>query len=122
MNCLDNLVKYFLILVNFVFFLIGIILISFGGYTQYAAKDFLEFLGNNYVQHYNNLSISVIVLGKMSTLAIFPPNISPVFPCVSGVIICLISLFGCCGATKENKWLLYIYGCLIILILIAQVD
>ena len=81
-NCLDNLVKYFLVLVNCVFFLIGIILISFGGYTQYAAKDFLEFLGNNYVQHYNNLSISVIVLGKMSNSSNISPNISlcsPVF-------------------------------------------
>ena len=74
-NCLDNLVKYFLVLVNFIFFLIGIILISFGGYTQYAAEDYLEFLGNNYVQHYNNLSISVIVLGKISISS----NILPQF-------------------------------------------
>ena len=63
-NCCDSLVKYFLVLVNCVFALIGIILICFGGYAQYAAKEFLEFLGRNYVQHYNHLSIAIIVLGK----------------------------------------------------------
>ena len=74
-NCLDNLVKYFLVLVNIVFFLLGIILISFGGYTQYAAKDFVEFLGDNYAGHYNNLSISVIVLGKISISQYISPPI-----------------------------------------------
>ena len=67
-NCLDNLVKYFLVLVNTIFALIGIILIIFGAFAQYAAQDYLEFLGENYVQHYHRLSIAIIVLGKKRTV------------------------------------------------------
>ena len=79
-NCCDSLVKYFLVLVNCVFALIGLILICFGGYAQYAAKEFLEFLGRNYVQHYNHLSIAIIVLGKTFHNRIFLQRLAKMTP------------------------------------------
>ena len=42
--------------------------------------------------------------------------------CPPGCLILLISLFGCCGASRENKYILHTYGALIIILLIAQVN
>ena len=39
----------------------------------------------------------------------------------SGAIIFIISFFGCCGASKESKCMMYTYGFFLFLILIAQV-
>ena len=38
-----------------------------------------------------------------------------------GAIIFIISFFGCCGASKESKCMMYTYGFFLFLILIAQV-
>ena len=59
-TCCESLVKYFMVLCNCVFALIGVVLIGFGAYVQIEAKDYLDFLGNNYV----NTPIFVIVLGN----------------------------------------------------------
>eukprot|EP00091_Calanus_sinicus_P024462 TRINITY_DN8789_c0_g1_i6.p1 TRINITY_DN8789_c0_g1~~TRINITY_DN8789_c0_g1_i6.p1 ORF type:complete len:243 (-),score=101.21 TRINITY_DN8789_c0_g1_i6:70-798(-) len=95
-NCCESIVKYFMVLCNILFALAGIILIGFGAYAQIAAKDYLNFLGDNYV----NTPIFVIILG--------------------GVILA-ISLFGCCGAYQENKCLIYTYSAVLFIILIAQI-
>ena len=39
-----------------------------------------------------------------------------------GAIIFVISFFGCCGASKESKCMMYTYGFFLFLILIAQVN
>ena len=59
-NCCESLVKYFMVFCNILFALAGLILIGFGAYAQLAAKDYLNFLGENYV----NTPIFVIILGK----------------------------------------------------------
>lgn len=60
-NCCESIVKYFMVLCNILFALAGIILIGFGAYAQIAAKDYLNFLGDNYV----NTPIFVIILGMI---------------------------------------------------------
>ena len=61
-NCCESLVKYFMVLCNILFALAGLALIVFGAYTQIAAKDVLNFLGNSYV----STPIFIIILGKVN--------------------------------------------------------
>merc|ERR1711934_1210514 len=95
-TCCESLVKYFMIICNIIFALIGTVLIGFGAYAQIEAKDYLNFLGNNYVN-------------------------TPIFIIILGAIIFVISFFGCCGASKESKCMMYTYGFFLFLILIAQI-
>jgi len=95
-NCCESIVKYFMVLCNILFALAGIILIGFGAYAQIAAKDYLNFLGDNYVN-------------------------TPIFIIILGGVIFAIALFGCCGAWKENRCLIYTYGTILFFILIAQI-
>ena len=59
-TCCESLVKYFMIICNIIFALIGAVLIGFGAYAQLEAKDYLNFLGDNYV----NTPIFIIILGN----------------------------------------------------------
>jgi CD63 antigen len=95
-TCCESLVKYFMIISNIIFALIGTILIGFGAYAQIEAKEYLNFLGDNYVN-------------------------TPIFIIILGAIIFVISFFGCCGASKESKCMMYTYGFFLFLILIAQI-
>jgi len=95
-NCCESLVKYFMVFCNILFALAGVILIGFGAYAQIAAKDYLNFLGDNYVN-------------------------TPIFIIILGGVIFAISFFGCCGAWTENKCLIYTYSALLVVILIAQI-
>ena len=114
-NCCESIVKYFMVLCNILFALAGIILIGFGAYAQIDAKDYLNFLGDNYV----NTPIFIIILGESSWWHSYPIKHCLFFP---GGVIFAIALFGCCGAWKENKCLIYTYGTILFFILIAQVS
>jgi len=95
-NCCESLVKYFMVLCNILFALAGLALIVFGAYTQIAAKDVLNFLGNSYVS-------------------------TPIFIIILGGVIFVVAFFGCCGAWRENRCLIYTYGAILVIILISQV-
>jgi len=96
MNCCDSFLKTILVVFNLIFALVGLVLMGFGVFVQVEAKDYLNFLGNNYTN-------------------------TPVFIIVLGAIIFVVAFFGCCGAIKENKCLMYTYGFLLFVILIAQI-
>ena len=95
-NCCDSLFKTIIMLFNLAFALVGLVLVGFGVYVQLEAKDYLNFLGDNYVN-------------------------TPVFVIILGAIVFVVAFFGCCGAIKENKCMMYTYGLLLFIILIAQV-
>jgi len=95
-SCCASLVKYFMVICNCLFALIGCVLIGFGAYTQIESKDYLNFLGDNYVN-------------------------TPIFIIILGGVIFVISFFGCCGACNESKCMMYTYGFLLFIILIAQI-
>lgn len=95
-NCCESIVKYFMVLCNILFALAGVALIGFGAYAQIAAKDYLNFLGDNYVN-------------------------TPIFIIILGGVIFAIAFFGCCGAWQEKKWMIYTYTALLVIILIAQI-
>merc|ERR1711963_519838 len=85
-----------MVICNCLFALIGCVLIGFGAYTQIESKDYLNFLGDNYVN-------------------------TPIFIIILGGVIFVISFFGCCGACNESKCMMYTYGFLLFIILIAQI-
>lgn len=95
-GCCESLVKYFMVLCNILFALAGLALIVFGAYVQIDAKDYLNFLGDNYVN-------------------------TPIFIIILGGVIFVIALFGCCGAWQEKQCLIYTYSVILVIILIAQV-
>jgi len=95
-NCCDSLFKTIIMLFNLIFALVGLVLMGFGVYVQLEAKDYLNFLGDNYTN-------------------------TPVFVIILGAIIFVVAFFGCCGAIKENKCMMYTYGLLLFIILIAQI-
>ena len=58
-NCCESLVKHFMVLCNIIFALAGTFLIGFGSYAQIAAKDYLNFLGDD---HENYVIITLGIL------------------------------------------------------------
>jgi len=95
-NCCDNLVKYIMVFWNILFTIAGCVLIGFGAWSQLEAKDYLNFLGENYIN-------------------------TPIFIIIVGCVIFVVAFFGCCGAWKENRCLIYTYAILLGVILIAQI-
>jgi len=95
-NCCESMVKYLMLLVNLVFALAGAFLIGVGAYIQIAAKDYLEFLSNNYLN-------------------------TPIFIIIVGVAIFVVAFFGCCGAWQESSCMIYVYAVLISLLLICEI-
>jgi len=95
-NCCESMVKYLMLLVNLVFALAGAFLIGIGAYIQIAAKDYLEFLSDNYLN-------------------------TPIFIIIVGVAIFVVAFFGCCGAWQESSCMIYVYAVLISLLLICEI-
>merc|ERR1711963_501810 len=81
---------------NILFILAGCILIGFGAWSQVDAKDYLNFLGDSYVN-------------------------TPIFLMIVGGVIFLVAFLGCCGAWRESKCLIYTYAFFLAVILVAQI-
>ena len=96
MGCCDNIIKYVIFLFNFIVFLVSVALIGMGAYIQVQMNQYLDFLGDTYL----NTSVILIIIG--------------------GVML-LISFFGCCGACTENPCMVYTYAALMGLILLSAV-
>jgi len=96
MGCCETMLRYIIFLINFVFFLASVAIIAIGAYIQIQMKTYLEFIDNAYIS-------SAIVL------------------IVLGAIIMIVAFFGCCGACTENACMMYTYGTLLALILIALI-
>jgi len=94
-TCCSSLVKYFMFFINVVFAIVGLVLIGVGAYIQIQAKDYLEFLSDNYLN-------------------------TPIFIIIVGCVIFGVAFFGCCGAASESACMIYTYSILITLLLIAQ--
>merc|ERR1712154_380060 len=63
-NCCDSLFKTLLLIYNLAFALVGLVLIGFGVYVQVGAKDYLNFLSDNYL----NTPVFIIILGAVIIL------------------------------------------------------
>ena len=96
MGCCETMLRYIIFLINFVFFLASVAVIAIGAYIQIQMKTYLEFIDNSYI----GSAVVLIVLGA---------------------IIMVVAFFGCCGACTENPCMMYTYGTLLALILIALI-
>lgn len=96
-NCGMTFIKYLLFLFNFLFVVIGAILIGIGVSSKVG---------------WNNKYLSFIQTGELST----PPNL---FIAV-GVFIFIIAFLGCCGAYRENHCMILTYSVLVGLILVLE--
>ncbi|GJQ71401.1 hypothetical protein Trydic_g11128 [Trypoxylus dichotomus] len=90
-------VKYMLFITNFMFVMIGFLLISIGTTITFIYNDFELFIAD----HYFSPSALLVAVG---------------------VIIFFVSLFGCVGAIKGSTCLVNIYGVFLILLLILEVS
>ncbi|XP_022910362.1 CD63 antigen-like [Onthophagus taurus] len=90
-------IKYMLFITNFMFVMIGFLLISIGATITTIYNDFELFMEDHY----------------FSPAALFV---------AIGVIIFIVALFGCVGAIKESTCLVNTYATFLFLILILQVS
>jgi len=95
-GCCDSIARFFLFLFNFLFVVTGLALIGLGAYVQIAAKEYLDFLGNQYAN-------------------------TPIIFIIVGVVIFIVAFLGCCGACTKNKCMMYTYASLLLLILIVEI-
>ncbi|XP_064103238.1 CD63 antigen-like [Macrobrachium nipponense] len=95
-GCGPLTIKYLVFFFNLIFFLSGLILIAVGGVAQGFFHQYMQFFEGQY----ETPAIGIIILGA---------------------IILVVSFFGCCGAKKENVFMLRIFICLMVVILMCEI-
>ncbi|KAJ8985275.1 hypothetical protein NQ317_007062 [Molorchus minor] len=88
-------VKYMLFVANFMFVLVGFLLISIGTTIKAIYSDFEEFMVDHYYSA-SNLAIAI------------------------GIIIFFVAFFGCIGAIKESVCLVNMYALLLACVLVLE--
>ncbi|XP_069937584.1 CD151 antigen-like [Cherax quadricarinatus] len=95
LSCGPLTIKYLVFFFNLLFFLSGLALIIMGGIAQGFFSSYMQFFDGKY----ETPAIGLIILGS---------------------IILVISFFGCCGAKKENVFMLRIFAFLMMVILVLE--
>ena len=95
--------KFFVFLLNFIFFLAGVAIIGIGAYMAIKMKDYFDFFATSDVKGLENVGLSSYVF------------------IIVGVLVTVISFFGCCAACTDNKCMMGTFATLMGLILIAEV-
>jgi len=96
MACLSTTFKYIVLLFNLLFFFLGCAIIGVGIYMQVKMAAYFDLLGDITI---NSATIFIII----------------------GVIITIVSFFGCCGAIMENSCMMYTFASLVALLLLIEV-
>ena len=97
MGVCDSIFKFFVLLFNFIFFLVGCAIIGLGSYMYFEMKDYLSFLGKT------GFVDSTIVL------------------IVVGVVLTVVSFFGICAVCTDNACMLYTFGSLMTVVVLVEV-
>jgi len=90
-------IKYMLFISNFMFVMVGFLLISIGSTISAVYNDFELFLESH---HFKPAQLLIAV----------------------GIIIFFVALFGCIGAIKESTMLVNLYAFLLFILLILQIS
>ena len=96
MGCCVKFCKYIIFLLNILFSLAGIALIVMGAYIHISMTRYLDFLNSPYL----NLSIVMILIG---------------------LVVFIISFFGCYGARTENYCMMLTYATLLVMITLSLI-
>lgn len=89
--------KYLLFAFNFVFWVAGIAVMAVGIFTRVSAKEYSALMAEGGFENAANIMIA------------------------AGALVMIIGFVGCCGAIRENKWLLLLYFFLVLLIFILEI-
>jgi len=97
LSCGAQCLRILMFVFNFIFFVLGLLLLGLGAYSRVQAKDYDSVLGDDgTVASAGNLLIA------------------------AGVLVAIIGFVGCCGAWKKTTVLLGIFAALVILIFIVE--
>lgn len=96
MNCGEALAKYVLIIINVIFFLCGVAIATIGAIITAENQNISALVSTGVWA----VSITIIIIG---------------------CIVAIITFFGCCGASKENKCMLYTYATIVGIIFVVEV-
>jgi len=88
-------IKFLMCIFNILFLLLGIALVITGIVVTTQFSDYIEVLGSGY-------------------------NVTPILIILLGVIIAVISFFGCYGAMRENKCMINFFAICVIVIFLVQ--
>lgn len=103
--------KYVVFVFNFLFFLIGLIILSIGAWAA-ADSRFLQHLGVDQMDQMDSATLEQIVrVVSMFGIALV----------ILGGIVLVIGFFGCCGAIRENQCCLGIFFFLLFICFIVTV-
>jgi len=97
MDCGHKCLKYLLFLFNFLFWVLGIVVLGVGIYSRIKSSNYDTLLGDGGISSAANILIA------------------------SGIFVSLIGFVGCCGAIKESKPMLVIYFILVLLIFVLEI-
>jgi len=98
LSCGMKCAKYLLFVFNFIFWVAGIAVLGVGIWSRIESKDWDSLLGDDgTIVNASNLMIA------------------------AGAFVMVIGFFGCCGALKENRFLLVLYAIFLILIFILEI-
>jgi len=97
-GCLDSFGKYLILLTNLVFLLASLGVIGVGTYLEVQMGNYLEFASASMAPMRTSYCLIVI-----------------------GAVMFIVSFFGCCGAYKENKCMIFTHATFMTLITVVLV-
>lgn len=108
-GCLPNTIKYLLFIFNLLVFLMGCVVLGFSIYAMVDGKTLSHLVENGAAELGESISVNIYTT-------------SAIILVTASAIIVVISFLGCCGAVKENRFLIFLYfGLLLFMFLVTVV-
>jgi len=95
-TCCGSFVRYLMVLLTTTFTLLGGLLLGLGIWSQVYAKDYMNFLGPDYL-------------------------LTPHLLIILGLLVLLVAALGCCGAWLGSRCLLRTFAVLLLALVLAQI-
>jgi len=97
MGCATNVVRGLFFVFNFIFWVLGIVVLAIGIYSRIETDTWKDLINSETIFETANLLIA------------------------AGVIVAVIGFFGCCGAIKKWQWMLVVYSILVLVIFALEI-
>lgn len=107
-GCMPSTVKYLLFTINFLVMLMGLVVLGFSIYSLVDGRGVSTLVEEG-----------ASVMGEVITVDLYS-SASIVLIIFSSLIV-LLSFLGCCGAWKENRFLIFLYFALLLIVFLGTV-
>jgi len=97
MGCATSMVRGLFFAFNFVFWVLGIVVLAIGIYSRIETDTWKDLINSETIFETANLLIA------------------------AGVIVAVIGFLGCCGAIKKWQWMLVVYSILVLVIFALEI-